>query len=49
MKSSMRSADDVNYDLANDVLEVIDDMIERNVLKYNPKLLPTLQKNTKRL
>ena len=44
MKSSMRSADDVNYDLANDVLEVIDDMIERNVLKYNPKLLPTLQK-----
>jgi|TARA_Y100000015_G_scaffold27780_1_gene26944 hypothetical protein len=44
MKSSLRSADDVNYDLANDVLEVIDDMIERNVLKYNPKLLPTLQK-----
>ena len=44
MKSSIRSADDVNYDLANDVLEVIDDMIERNVLKYNPKLLPTLQK-----
>ena len=44
MKSSLRSADEVNYDLANDVLEVIDDMIERNVLKYNPKLLPTLQK-----
>ena len=29
MKSSARSADDVNYDLANDVLEVIDDMIEQ--------------------
>lgn len=44
MKSSLKSADNVNYNLANDVLEVIDDMIERNVVKYNPKLLPTLQK-----
>lgn len=44
MQSSLKSADDVNYNLANDVLEVIDDMIERNVVKYNPKLLPTLQK-----
>ena len=44
MQSSLKNQDQVNYNLANDVLEVVDDMIERNVLKYNPKLLPTLQK-----
>ena len=44
MKSSLTSQDQINYNLANDVLEVIDDMIERNVLKYNPKLVPQLTK-----
>ena len=44
MQQSLKSQDQVNYNLANDVLEVVDDMIERNVLKYNPKLVPQLTK-----
>lgn len=44
MQQSLKSQDQVNYNLANDVLEVIDDMIQRNVLKYNPKLVPELAK-----
>ena len=44
MQSSLKSQDQINYNLANDVLEVVDDMIERNVLKYNPKLVPQLKK-----